>query len=291
MINILGTMSKIRRKFSFKWFLLYAFMLALVGFTSLPLIYMVSTAFKPIDELFLFPPKFFVRNPTIENFKSLLMAVSSSTVPFTRYVFNSIFITCINVLGTVLVCSMGSYALVKHKLPGAKIAFKIILGALMFPGHVTQIPNYMVVNTLGLINTYSALIIPKLAVAYNFFLMKQFIEQLPDALIESARLDGANEWCVFWKIVMPSIQPAVATLVVFSFVANWNDYFSPLVFITSEAMKTLPLAIQTIGGSANIARAGATAAATFLTTAPTVIIFVFMQSRVMQTMVHSGIKA
>jgi len=186
---------------------------------------------------------------------------------------------------------MGAYALEKHKLPGADVIFKIIIGALMFPTHVTQIPTYMVVNKLGLINTYGALIIPKLAVAYNFFLMKQFIEQLPNELLESARIDGATEWVTYWKIVIPSVKPAICTLIVFSFISNWNDYFSPLVFITSEAMKTLPLAIQTIGASTSIARAGAVAAATLITTAPTIIIYLVMQSGVMETMVHSGIKA
>jgi len=153
----------------------------------------------------------------------------------------------------------------------------------------------MVVNKLGIIDTYFALIIPKLAVAYNFFLMKQFIEQFPNELLESGRIDGAKEWALFWKIVMPSLKPAWSTLVVFSFVSNWNDYFTPLIFTTSEGMKTLPLAMQTIsgGGTAGvtIARAGATSAAVFLMTVPTIIIFTVMQSRVMETMVHSVIKA
>jgi ABC-type glycerol-3-phosphate transport system permease component len=192
---------------------------------------------------------------------------------------------------TVIVSAMGAFSLVKYRPKGSDAMFKIILAALMFSPHVTQIPTYMVVNSLGMINRYSALIIPKIAVAYNFFLMKQFIEQMPDVLMEAARIDGANEWYLFWKIVMPSLKPAWATLVVFSFVANWNDYFSPLIFITSQAMKTLPLALQTIAGGLSIARAGAVGAATFLMTLPTIIIFTLMQARVMETMVHSGIKA
>lgn len=119
----------------------------------------------------------------------------------------------------------------------------------MFSPHVTQIPNYMIVKNLGLINTYWALILPKIAVAFNMFLVKQFLEQMPDAYLEAARLDGANEWQLFWKIVMPYVRPAWATLVVFSFVGNWNDYFSPLVFTNSDAMKTLPLAIQSIAAA------------------------------------------
>ncbi|HHY83480.1 MAG TPA: carbohydrate ABC transporter permease [Clostridiales bacterium] len=282
---------RLRFRFSFKWFLVYVFMLSLVAFTALPIVYMVSTAFKPIDELFIYPPQFFVRRPTLINFSNLLFALNSSEVPFVRYIFNSVLTASVTVGLTVIVSAMGAFSLVKYKPPGSNIIFMIILGALMFSPHVTQIPTYMVVNSLGIINTYLALIIPKVAVAYNFFLMKQFTEQLPDVLLEAARIDGAGEWYIFWKIVMPSLRPAWATLIVFSFVANWNDYFSPLIFTTSQTMKTLPLALQTIAGGLSIARAGAVGAATLLMTMPTIIIFTIMQAKVMETMVHSGIKA
>jgi len=282
---------KRRKRISAGWVFVYTVMIALVAFTALPLVYVVCTAFKPIDELLRYPPRFFVRNPTLQNFWDLLIALSGTVVPFTRYIFNSLFTVSITVFFTVILSSMGAYALVKFKLPGTKWIFPVILAALMFSAHVTQIPTYMIVNGMGIINTYWALIIPKLASAYSFFLMKQFIEQFPNELLESSRIDGANEWTIFWKILMPSLKPAWSTLVVFSFVGNWNDYFSPLIFISSEAMKTLPLALQTISGGASIARAGATSAATFLMTMPTIIIFTIMQSKVLETMVHSGIKA
>ncbi len=272
---------------------LYTFMLLLVGFTALPLIYMVSTAFKPLDELFLFPPRYLVRRPTLQNFYDLLISMGSSTVPFTRFISNSVFVTTITVFCTVIVSAFGAYGIVKHKPPGSKLLFNFIIAALMFSPHVTQISRYMVVNYLGLVNSYWALIITHIAVPYNFFLMKQFTEQFPDELLESARIEGANEWRVFWSIVMPALTPAWSTLVVFSFVSNWNDYFTPLIYITSQVKKTLPLVLQTIsGGPATMAigRAGAVAAATFLMTVPTVIIFTIMQSKVMETMVHSGIK-
>ena len=269
----------------------YLIMLLLVTFTALPIIYVVSTAFKPMDELFLYPPRFLVRRPTMQNFSDLLVALGGSTVPFTRYIFNSIFTVSITVTASVVISSMGAFALVKYHLPGSKLIFSVILAALMFSSHVTQIPNYMVVNKLGLIDTYWALIIPKLAVAMNFFLMNQFIEQYPDELLEAARIDGARELYLFWNVVMPSLKPAWSTLVVFSFVTNWNDYFSPLIFTSSQVMKTLPVALHTISGSGSVARAGATSAAVFLMTVPTIILFTSMQSRVMETMVHSGIKA
>ena len=269
--------------------LLYAAMIILVAFTSLPLVYMVSTAFKPLDELFLFPPRFFVRHPTLQNIINLLTAMSSSDVPFTRYVFNSIVITVLNVLGTVIISSMGAYALSKLEIRAANKIFPIIVASLMFSPHVTGIPAYIVVNMLKLTNTYWAVILPKLAISYNFFLIKQFADQIPEEILEAARVEGAGEWAVYSKIAMPMMKPAVSTLVVFSFISNWNDYFGPLVYLNNQAMKTLPLAIQAIGAS--IARAGAMSAAAFLTTLPTILVYVFMQSRVLKTMAYSGIKA
>lgn len=273
--------------------LLYTVMIGLVAFTALPLVYLVNTAFKPLDELFLFPPRFFVSNPTTKNFTDLLQALGSSSVPFLRYGFNSIVVTVITVVCTVIVSSLGAYSLVKFKPPGAKMIFNVILMALMFSPHVTRIPSYMVINKLNLINTYGSLILPNIAVAYNIFLMKQFIEQYPDELLEAARIDGARELFIFLKIVMPSLAPAWSTLIVFSFVSSWNDAFSPLIYITSQAMKTLPLALTTISGGAagmNVGRAGAVAAATFLMTIPTIIVFTIMQGKVMETMQYSGIK-
>lgn len=278
--------------FKFSKVLVMFFLTALVCFMMLPLVYLVCTAFKPLDELYLFPPRFFVSRPTFSNFTDLFAAFDSATVPFTRYIFNSVFVTVINVILTVFVSSAAAYGLVKHKPKGGNIIFAFILAALMFSPHVTTISNYLIVRTLGLVDTYAALIVPKIAVAYNMFLVKQFLEQMPDAYLEAARLDGANEWQLYTKMVMPFLRPACATLVVFSFVSNWNDYFSVVVFTTRLELKTLPLAIQNIAGigAATLTTAGAMAAATFITTLPTIIIFTAMQTRVMSTMAHSGIK-
>ncbi len=286
-------MVKAFRKISPNMLTLYCVMILLVAFTGLPIVYMVSTAFKPIDELFIWPPRFFVREPTLQNFADLTMALSGSVVPFTRYLFNSVLVTSVTVIMTVTVCTMGAFGLVKHRPPGSKFFFRVVVAALMFSPHVTRIPSFMVVNRLGLIDSYWALIIPNIAVAYNFFLMKQFIEQFPNELLEAARVDGAGELFVFIRIVMPALTPAWSTLVVFSFVNNWNDFFSPLIYINNQSMKTLPLALRTIGGGGgaiSVGRAGAVAAATFLMTIPTIIIFTTMQAKVMETMTYSGIK-
>ena len=280
------------RKLTFSRFMLYLLLTVLVVIAGLPLFAMVCRSLMPLDELYIYPPRLIVHNPTLRNFSDLLTSLSSSTVPFTRFIFNSLFTTVVTVLASVVVCCMGAYGLVKHKPQGSGFLFAVVLAALMFSTHVTQIPNYLVVNGLGLVNTYWALVIPKIAVAYNFFLVKQFCEQLPDSILEAARIDGAKEFRVFWTIAMPLLKPAWTTLAVFSFVSNWNDYFSPLIFISSNALKTLPLALQTLSGGAGVvARAGTVGAATFLTTVPSILVFAIMRGKVMETMSFSGIKS
>lgn len=269
---------------------LYVFMLLLVMFTALPLIYVVSTAFKPLNEILQFPPLFFARHLTLNNFSDLVVALGSSSVPFSRYVFNSVYITAVDVLATVFVSSLGAYAITKHKVPFGKLMYLIVIAALMFPVQVTQIPTYLVINSLSLVNNHLSLILPKIAVGFNLFLMQQFCGQLPDPLLEAARIDGAGEMTIFRKIVMPYLRPAWATLIVFSFVSNWNDYFSPLVYISSDVLKTLPLALTTISNSGDISRAGAVAVTTFLMVLPTVVLFGLMQKQVIETMACSGIK-
>lgn len=265
---------------------------ALLTFTAFPMVAMVCRAFMPLDELFIYPPRIIVRHPTLSNFGDLLSSLSSSTVPFTRYIFNSLWVTIVTVFLSVVVCSMGAYGLVKHKPFGAATIFTIVVAALGFSGHVTKIPNYMIVSGLGLIDHYWALIIPSVGVAYNFFLIKQFCEQLPDSLLEAARIDGAKEFRIFWTIVMPLLKPAWSTLCVLTFISSWNDSFSPLVYIHSDAMKTLPLALQTISGGAGVvARSGTVGAATLLTTAPTIIVYMILKGQVMETMAYSGIKS
>ena len=280
-----------RKKLRMAKVFLYVVVVALAIFCALPLVYLISTAFKPLNELYRFPPRFFVQYPTWKNFKDLFLSLSSSTVPFSRYFLNSAFVTTVTVAATVLVCSLGAFSLVKYRPPGGKAFFGIVLGALMFSPYVTQIPRYLVINSLQLNDSYWALILPNIAVAYNFFLMKQFVEQFPNELLEAARIDGSGEFKLFFKIVLPYLTPARTTLVVFSFVSNWNDYFSPLIYLRDSAKITLPLALNTIsGGTSSIGRAGAVAAATTIMALPPVIIFTLMQRKVMETMVYSGIK-
>jgi ABC-type glycerol-3-phosphate transport system permease component len=271
----------------------YVIMTALAIFTMLPIVYMISTAFKPLEEMFIYPPRFLVRHPTGRNFVELLLAIDSLSVPFARYMFNSLFVAAATVTASVILSSMAAYPLAKYpRMPGAKLFFSIVVSTLMFAPEVTQIPRYLIVDRLGMIDTYWGLIIPALAGSYGLFLMKQFMEQLPIELIEAAKVDGASELRIFFQIVMPLVRPAWITLIIFSFIGTWNDFFTPLIFTRSEQMKTLPLMMSSIGGGPGVvARWGAVAAASLVVTLPVLILFVVLQRFVMQTMAYSGIKS
>ncbi|XEC96366.1 carbohydrate ABC transporter permease [Paenibacillus tarimensis] len=256
-----------------------------------PLVYMASTALKPISELFLFPPRFFVVNPTLLNFRDLLLVTGTSFVPFSRFIFNSVVVTLGIVIFGVLISAMAAYPLAKHEMPFKKTIFSMIITALMFSPMVLQIPQYLLISKSGLMNTYFAMILPYLAAPIGMFLMTQFLRQIPDALLEAARMDGASEWKVFYTVILPMLKPAIATFALFSFIQAWNDPYPAMVYTTEEDMKSLPLAITTIqGGAGVIARVGTFAAASFLMIVPTIIVFIITQRMVLQTMAHSGLK-
>ena len=270
---------------------IYVLLTLMAAVMIMPMYLMVINAFKPLEELFLFPPRYYVMNPTLNNFTDLLIATGAAWVPFSRYLFNSLFITITVVSLHVLVACMCAYPLAKSRAPGVKLMFNLVVASLMFSPTVTNIPRYLIINRLRLIDTYWALILPAVAGSFGTFLMKQFLEQVPNELMEAARIDGASEWTMFWRLIMPMSRPAWATLIIFSWISSWNDEWGPLVFTRTEAMKTLPLAIHTMfSGSNAIARAGASAAAGLLQTAPTIILFLIMQKRVISTMAHAGIK-
>ncbi|WP_314586727.1 carbohydrate ABC transporter permease [Paenibacillus terrigena] len=290
MATLSGSMVKGRRV-DWGGIILYLILTCFALLMVAPLVYLVSTAFKPLEELFLFPPRFFVINPTLKNFNDLLMITGASTVPFSRYIFNSLFITFASVSLGVVISAMAAYPLSKHPMPFRKPIFSMIILALMFAPAVTQIPQYLVIANLGLMNTYWAMIVPGLAAPVFLFLTKQFLDQIPDPLLEAAKIDGAREWVIFWRIVMPMLKPALSTVVLLSFISTWNDPGPAMLFTTVESMKTLPYALSTIsGGTGVIAQAGAGAAAALLTVIPSIIMFVISQRMVLETMAHSGIK-
>ena len=258
----------------------------------MPVIFIINNAFKPLSELFKYPPTFFVRNPTWQNFEEFFYATGETTVPFSRYLFNSIFVTVVTVFLVVAISCTAAYAFAKIDFPGRDRIFNIIVLSLMFTPSAVMITKYLIVDKVGLINNYLGHILPQLALPVGVFLLKQFMEQVPDSLSEAARLDGASEFTVFWNIVMPAVLPAVGTVMIISFQNVWNDVTTSQYYMLDDSMKTLPYYIQTLTSSTGttVARQGASAAAGLLLFLPNFIIFAVMQKSMLKTMVTSGIK-
>jgi ABC-type glycerol-3-phosphate transport system permease component len=271
----------------------YAFVMFLAAaFMILPVVYIFNHAFKPYHELFVYPPTFFVREPTVQNFVELFWVTSNSIVPVSRYLFNSLVVSALSVAGVTLVSALCAYPLSKHAFPGRTALFSMIILMLMFAPEVVQIPRYLVISGLGIMNTYWGHVLPMLALPVGVFLLKQFIDQIPDALMEASRIDGANEWVVFTRIVMPMCMPAVATVAILSFQNSWNNVETSSLFMQDDEMKTFPFFLSTLTNNLanNVARQGAAAAAALIMLVPNLVFFVILQSKVISTMAHSGIK-
>ncbi|WP_339319516.1 carbohydrate ABC transporter permease [Paenibacillus sp. FSL R10-2734] len=267
-------------------------LIVLSAFMLLPLVYIFNHAFKPYDELFVYPPTIWARQPSWQNFIELFNITSGSVVPVTRYIFNSLAVAVLSVIVVTLVSALCAYPLSKHKFPGHQLVFATIMLTMLFAPETVTIPRYLVVSNLGIMNTYWGHIMPMVAVPVAVFLMKQFVDQIPDELLDSARLDGAKEFVVFLRIVVPVIIPAVATIGIISFQTAWGNVESSTLFMQSEQMKTFPYFVQTLTANManSVARQGAVAAAALFMFIPNLVIFLVFQSKVIATMAHSGIK-
>lgn len=266
----------------------FIFLLIIALFMLLPLVFVVSSAFKPLSELFIFPPKLFPMNPTLDNFKDLSSLLGDSWLPFSRYVFNSLAVTVIGTFGNIIFSSMAAYVLSKHDFPGKNILFQTVVLSLLFSTVVTGIPNYIIITKLHMINTVWALILPLLPSSLGLFLMKQFMDQMiPATLLEAARLDGAGENRIFFSICLPLVKPAIMTLLIYSFQGIWNSTGGSYIF--DEKLKTLPTALNNIITS-GISRTGVSSAVSLLLILPPIAVFLFAQSNVLQTMATSGMK-
>lgn len=260
-------------------------------FMALPILYIFSTAFKPINELFAWPPRFFVVEPTFKNFETLFKETSTTGVPMTRYLFNSIVISVIVVFTSIFVSSLAGYALSKLKFKLKKPLLALNNIAIMFVGASVVIPRYLVIESLGLVDNFLVHIIPGLAIPVGLFLIKQFIDQIPDELIEAAKIDGANEFDIYLKIILPLIKPALATIAIVSFQGVWNNTETSTLYIHNETMKTFAFYMSTLTTQANVvAGQGMAAAASLIMFIPNLVIFIFLQKNVMDTMAHSGMK-
>lgn len=255
---------------------------------ALPIVYAVSSAFKPMNELFMFPPRFIVRRPTLDNFFDLFVIMGRSWVPFSRYLYNSLNIVLLGTLGNVLLGSMAAYALSKLKFRFKELLNQLVLLSLMFTGAVTLIPNYLTISWLGWLNHHTAIIVPSWASTLGLFLMKQFIDTMvDDNLLEAARVDGAGEMRIFFRITMPLVKPAWLTMIILLFQQLWGT--TGEMYIYSEKLKTLPYALNQII-SGGIARAGVGAAVTLIMMLLPITVFVINQSQIIETMGSSGIK-
>ena len=265
------------------------FVLTLLGaFMFLPMLYVVLQSLKPLDELWMFPPRFFVRNPTMKNYRDLFTLMNTSWVPFSRYIFNTVFTSVIGTVGNLFFSSLAAYAMAKIKFPGGKLMFRTVRTSLMFHSTVTAITSFIIMSALQWIDTYWAIIVPAWATSLGLYLMKQFMEtNVSDAVLESACLDGASELRTFWVIAMPMVKPAWLTLIIYSFQDLWNKGSS--IYIHSEQLKSFNYAIgQIMAGG--IKRAGASAASTVIMMLVPIMVFVISQSNIIETMGSSGMK-
>ncbi|MCR8659003.1 carbohydrate ABC transporter permease [Paenibacillus endoradicis] len=272
--------------------LLTVILIVISIFMLLPIVYIFNHAFKPYHELFVYPPTFIVKEPSLQNFNELLSVTARSTVPMIRYIFNSVFVSVASVVLVTIVSALCAYPLAKHKFPGAAFVFSSILLTLMFAPEVVQIPRYLVVSQLGIMNTYFAHFLPMMAMPVGVFLLKQFMDQIPDALLEAARIDGASEFTVFLRVVIPVCMPAVATVAILAFQNSWANIETSSLFMLDDEMKSFAFFLSTLTNNLanNVAMQGAAAVASLIMFIPNLIVFVILQSKVITTMAHSGIK-
>lgn len=266
---------------------LFTLLLIFGFFSAFPLIMTTSNAFKSLDELFLFPPRLLPRNITFDNFRDLSELMSNSWIPFSRYFFNTILITTLGTAGHVLIASMCAYPLAKYKFPGRSLIFTLVVYSLMFAPQVTATPNYIIISQIGIIDTPFAIILPAIASSLGLYLMKQFMQQIPDELIESAKIDGASEYRIFFQIVMPLVKPAWLTLIILLFQRLWTTDGGSFIF--SEELKPVSYALRQIA-QGTIERAGTIAAVAFIMMLVPVTFFIISQSKIVETFSHSGMK-
>lgn len=270
---------------------LIVILLPLVIFMALPLVFIANHAFKPMEELFAFPPTFFVKNATMENFTKLVKFSRTAGVPISRYVFNSVIVTALTVGLSLLFTTFAAFALAKLKFKGRNLMMTINQLAIMFVATAVLIPRYLVICNLGMIDSIWAHVLPLLAYPVSLFLVKQFVEQVPDALIEAAYIDGATDMTIYRKIILPMTKPAIATAAILAFQQVWANMETSNYYINDDSMKTLTFYMNSLVNVNNtVSGQGMAAAATLIMFIPNLVLFIILQNNVMNTMAHSGIK-
>ncbi len=265
--------------------------LGILGFLFFfPVLYMFNQSLKPLNEMYMFPPKLFVQNPTFDNFRDLIRILGNTLVPFSRYLFNSLFVVAIGSAGHIFTASLCAYPLAKYKFPGSKFISSLIVYSLMFNTTVTMVPNFITVSNLGLIDTYGAIIFPTFASTLGLYLMQNFMEQLPDSLIEAARIDGATQWQIHTRIILPLVKPSAVTAFILIFQNLWMNTGDKYIY--TENLKSVAYMIGQLASGSNVgvARAGVLAAASVLVFMIPVTVFLLQQRNVVSTMATSGMK-
>lgn len=269
-----------------------AYMVPICVVMALPIVFIIMNAFKPVDELFAYPPRMYVKNPTLQNFVDLFQLASQTNIPMSRYLVNSIVVTVLTVVLTIYLSAWAGYALSKKKFKARGFLFSVNQTALMFVPVAVQIPRYFVIVFFGLSDHFLANVLPLLAAPTCVFLVKQFIDQIPDSLIEAAVLDGATDFQIMRRIIMPLIKSPLATVGILSFSSAWNSVEASTYYINNDSLKTFAFYVGTLSSQSGnvVAGAGVSAAASLIMFLPSLILFIVLQSRVMNSMVHSGIK-
>lgn len=279
------------RKFELGQLKIILIILPLVIFMAMPIVFIINHAFKPMEELFAFPPTFFVKNATLENFTKLVKFSRASSIPLSRYIFNSLIVTVLTVGASLLLTTLSAFALAKIKFKGRNMLTQINQIAIMFVGTAVLIPRYLVVCKLGLIDNVLAHVLPLVAMPVALFLVKQFVEQVPDSLLEAAYMDGATDFQVYYKVILPMIKPAIATAAILVFQQVWTNMETSNYFMNDDGMKTLTFYMNTLANANNtVAGQGVAAAASLIMFLPNLILFIVLQRSVMNTMANSGIK-
>jgi multiple sugar transport system permease protein len=281
----------------------YLYLIPVVLITALPIIFIFFNAFKPLDELLVYPPKFITLRPTLQNFMNLAATSANKTIPMSRYLFNSFIATLSVVALTLLITVMAAYCMAKRKYRLKNVLFGINEAALMFVPVAVAIPRYLIIFKMGLVNSFFAHIIPLIALPVGLYLIKQFIDDFPDSVVEAAQIDGASDYYILRKVIIPNITPALATVAILSFQSSWNSLEASNYYINNEALKSFAFYMTTLtanSGNANgmvgqmtgntIAGLGIQAAAALIMFIPNLVLFIILQSRVMNTMSHSGMK-
>ncbi|MBK8575773.1 MAG: carbohydrate ABC transporter permease [Elusimicrobia bacterium] len=270
-----------------KWgkaFILYSGLLIGVGIMIMPFVWMVLTSIKPRGEILSYPPSFAVHHPTFDSFRDLFRLV-----PMKRYILNSVIVAGAVTISNLFFCSMAGYAFAKHKFWGRDKIFLLLLGSMMVPWQVNIVPAFVLIKKLGWLSTYQGLIIPTMAGAFGIFLMRQFIREIPNDLLDSARIDGCSEFYIYWRIVLPLCRPALASLSIFMFMQQWNNFVWPLIIIHDSKMRTVPLILAVLngqfGGSFGLLMAGAV-----ISILPMMIMFLLFQKQIIKGIVLEGIK-